>query len=151
MKNFWPAAWYIGAPLLLAALSGLALTVVFELATVFPRPPAKPVAHAHGPVKMRLFANRAKINRPFALYLFIQGGEAGDRVILHVPPGMELMDGETEVRTVPPAGPAGYAQVVWRLTLRQEGRFLLEVHGPADSVAQENVTFPFGGLHAWDQ
>jgi hypothetical protein len=140
MKSFWPAAWYIGAPLGLAAWGGVVFLAVFELATAFGPRPAEPVRHVHVPVKMRLFVGPCKINRPCRVTLYIRGAEPGDQVFLHVPPGMELADGESKVRTVPPPGPPGYASVAWRLIPREQGRFVLQVHGPDGSLAQEQVT-----------
>jgi hypothetical protein len=140
MKEFWGAACFIGLPPVLAACGGLIWLGVLESAAALRPTPPESVVPAHVPVKMRLFASPCKINRPFSLSLFIRGGEPGDQVFLHVPPGLKLADAEFNARTISEPGPAGYAQITWRLIPRQQGRFVLEVHGPDGSFVREKVT-----------
>src|SRR5262245_65791781 len=116
MKNFGSAAWDVGAPLVLAASGGLALLAVFELVdSLAPPPVVTPVKQRQGPVRMRLFANGRKIQRPFPVVVYIKNSELGDQVFLHVPPGLALVKGQSPARFVPPRGREGYAQVVWKL------------------------------------
>jgi hypothetical protein len=139
MKEFWGAVCFIGLPPVLAACGGLAWLGLLESAAGLRPTPPDALKHVRVPVKMRLFASPCKINRPFSLSLFIRGGEPGAQVFLHVPSGLELADEESTARILPPPGPAGYAQITWRLIPRQQGRFMLEVHGPDGSLALHRV------------
>jgi hypothetical protein len=140
MKEFWGAACFIGLPPVLVACGGLAWLGLLESAAALRPTPPDALKRVHVPVKMRLFASPCKINRPFSLSVFIRGGEPGDQVFLHVPPGLELADEESTARILPSPGPAGYAQITWRLIPRQQGTFMLEVHGPDGSLVREKVT-----------
>lgn len=89
--------------------------------------------------KMRLFVPQASLKKPFVATAYVKATDPNQTVTLKLPNGLKLAAGQNAQQPVPPAVPAGYSPVTWKLNATRAGSYIIEADGPGLGAATERV------------
>jgi hypothetical protein len=88
--------------------------------------------------RMRLFCGKTfSLRKPTPITCYFKETNPEQKVTLHLPPGLEFFEEDTNEKLVPPPNEKGYSSVTWRVQAKRTGSFLLEADAPGIGVATE--------------